>query len=120
MLCRNSAAIYRVVPFLHCQDTPYLFFLFPFLLLPSSSLIVFSSASSTFISNSLLFSFISPPYSPPQYSHLYCVPLGLNNQEDWNVRITSLQGLQSLAVGDGGEFESFAGHLKANHELVQT
>jgi hypothetical protein len=36
------------------------------------------------------------------------------------VRITSLQGLQSLAVGDGGEFESFAGHLKANHELVRT
>jgi hypothetical protein len=34
------------------------------------------------------------------------------------VRISSLQSLQSLAVGDGGEFETFLSHLKAIHELV--
>ena len=34
------------------------------------------------------------------------------------MRISSLQSLQALAVGDGGEFETFLSHLKAIHELV--
>ena len=61
-------------------------------------------------------------YSTLSYHHhrppKYLSGVGLSNSEDWNARITSLHALQALAVGDGSEFDSLLGHLKASHELV--
>jgi hypothetical protein len=44
---------------------------------------------------------------------------GLKNEEDWQVRIASLELLHAIAKGDGPQFDTFNQHLRMCHDLVR-
>jgi len=47
------------------------------------------------------------------------VIIGLKNEGDWQVRISSLELLHSVAKGGGPQLDTFMQHLRQCHELVK-
>ena len=47
------------------------------------------------------------------------VILGLKNEDDWQIRISSLELLHSVARGGGPQLDIFMQHLRQCHELVR-